>query len=176
MVLASGPVVLGTPHAHKDREGFAVEDHYHETREETDAFKEEHRVKPTARIFIEGKHIGGYDDLRKHFGKSVQKDGETSDQPVIAIFGVAFFLDLAIGWYVLDTVLTVQVIEWFASLSMVLLAIQKLQDIRSFSNMFLYYELLARRWFATVISTPSAILAASLARLSSTSKHELMCP
>ena len=39
-----------------------------------------------------------------------------------------------------------QAAEWFVSLSMALLAIQKLQDLRSFSTMFLNYDLLARRW------------------------------
>ena len=128
------------------REGFEVEDHHLTTREETDAFKEKHGVKTTPQTFIGGKRIGGYDDLRAHFGKSVQKEGETSYQPVLAIFGVAFLLGLAISWYVFGTIFTVQAVEWFVSLSMALLAIQKLQDVRSFSTMFLNYDLLARRW------------------------------
>ena len=128
------------------REGFEIEDHHLETREQTDAFKEKHGVKTTPQTFIEGKRIGGYDDLREYFGKSVRKEDETSYQPVIAIFGVAFLLGLAISWYVFDTIFTVQAVEWFVSLSMALLAIQKLQDVRSFSTMFLNYDLLARRW------------------------------
>ena len=128
------------------REGFEIEDHHLETREETDAFKEKHGVKTTPQTFIGGERIGGYDDLREHFGKSVKKEDEASYQPVIAIFGVAFLLGLAISWYVFDTIFTVQAVEWFVSLSMALLAIQKLQDIRSFSTMFLNYDLLARRW------------------------------
>ena len=128
------------------REGFEIEDHHLETREETDAFKEKHGVKTTPQTFIAGERIGGYDDLREYFGKSVKKEDETSYQPVIAIFGVAFLLGLAISWYVFDTIFTVQAVEWFVSLSMALLAIQKLQDVRSFSTMFLNYDLLARRW------------------------------
>ena len=130
------------------REGFEVEDHHLTTREETDAFKEKHGVETTPQTFIDGKRIGGYDDLREHFGKSRSqpKEDETSYQPVIAIFGVAFLLGLAISLYVFDTIFTVQAIEWFVSLSMALLAIQKLQDVRSFSTMFLNYDLLARRW------------------------------
>ena len=128
------------------REGFEIEDHHLETREETDAFKEKHGVKTTPQTFIGGERIGGYDDLREHFGKSVKKEEETSYQPVIAIFGVAFLLGFAISWYVFGTIFTVQAVEWFVSLSMALLAIQKLQDIRSFSTMFLNYDLLARRW------------------------------
>jgi glutaredoxin len=128
------------------REGFEIEDHHLETREQTDAFKEKHGVKTTPQTFIDGERIGGYDDLREHFGKSVRKEDETSYQPVIAIFGVAFLLGLAISWYVFDTIFTVQAVEWFVSLSMALLAIQKLQDVRSFSTVFLNYDLLARRW------------------------------
>jgi glutaredoxin len=130
------------------REGFAVEDHHLETRAQTDAFKTEHDVATTPQTFIDGQRIGGYDDLREYLGKSRSQpeEGETSYQPVLAIFGVAFMLALAISWYVFETVFTVQAAEWFVSLSMALLAIQKLQDLRSFSTMFLNYDLLARRW------------------------------
>lgn len=130
------------------REGFAVEDHHLETRAQTDAFKTEHDVATTPQTFIDGQRIGGYDDLREYLGKSRSQpeEGETSYQPVLAIFGVAFMLALAISWYVFETVFTVRAAEWFVSLSMALLAIQKLQDLRSFSTMFLNYDLLARRW------------------------------
>lgn len=130
------------------REGFAVEDRHLETRAQTDAFKTEHDVATTPQTFIDGQRIGGYDDLREYLGKSRSQpeEGETSYQPVLAIFGVAFMLALAISWYVFETVFTVQAAEWFVSLSMALLAIQKLQDLRSFSTMFLNYDLLARRW------------------------------
>ena len=130
------------------REGFAVEDYHLETRAETDAFKTEHDVATTPQTFIDGERIGGYDDLREYLGKSRSQpeEGETSYQPVLAIFGVALVLALAISWYVFETVFTVQAAEWFVSLSMALLAIQKLQDLRSFSTMFLNYDLLARRW------------------------------
>ena len=130
------------------REGFKVDDHHLTTREETDAFKERHDVETTPQTFIGGDRIGGYDDLRQHFGKEpIEKDdGETSYQPVIAIFGTAFLLGLAISWYVFDTIFTVQAIEWFVALSMSFLAVQKLQDLRSFSTMFLNYDLLAQRW------------------------------
>ena len=123
------------------REGFAVEDHHLETRAQTDAFKTEHDVATTPQTFIDGH-------LREYLGKSRSQpeEGETSYQPVLAIFGVAFMLALAISWYVFETVFTVQAAEWFVSLSMALLAIQKLQDLRSFSTMFLNYDLLARRW------------------------------
>ena len=43
-------------------------------------------------------------------------------------------------------IFTLRALEWFISISMCLLAVQKLQDVESFSTMFLNYDLLARRW------------------------------
>ena len=45
------------------REGYAVNDHELTSRAEIDAFKEEHGVETTPQTFIDGKRIGGYDDL-----------------------------------------------------------------------------------------------------------------
>lgn len=129
-----------------ERHGFTVEDHHLETRDATEAFKKEHGVDTTPQTFIGGERIGGYDDLRKHFGQEVKDEGETSYQPVIAIFSVAFLMALAVSWYAFGTVLSIRAFEWFIAISMCLLAIQKLQDVESFSTMFLNYDLLARRW------------------------------
>lgn len=52
------------------REGFEIDDNQLTSREETDAFKDKHDVETTPQTFIDGKRIGGYDDLREHFGKS----------------------------------------------------------------------------------------------------------
>jgi glutaredoxin len=130
------------------RQGFEVEDHHLTSREETDAFKDKHNVETTPQTFIEDKRIGGYDDVREFFGKSRSQpeEGETSYQPVIAIFAVALLLALGLSWAFFDDLFTVRAAEWFVSLSMTLLAVQKLQDVRSFSTMFLNYDLLARRW------------------------------
>ena len=129
-----------------EREGFIVEDHHLGSREKTDAFKKEHRVDTTPQAFIGGERIGGYDDLRRHFGQKVKAEGETSYQPVIAIFSVAFLMALAVCWYAFGTIFNVRAIEWFIAISMCILGIQKLQDVESFSTMFLNYDLLARRW------------------------------
>lgn len=51
-----------------ERRNFRVEDHHLTSRQETDAFKEKHGVKTTPQIFIDGKRIGGYDELREYFG------------------------------------------------------------------------------------------------------------
>lgn len=129
-----------------ERQGFKVEDHHLETREETDAFKEKHGVETTPQTWIDGERVGGYDDLREHFGEEVKEEGETSYQPVIAIFAVSALLALAVSWYAFGDLLTLRALEWFIAISMVILAVQKLQDVESFSTMFLNYDLLARRW------------------------------
>jgi glutaredoxin len=128
-----------------EREGFEVEDHHLETREQTDAFQAEHGVDTTPQTWIGGKRVGGYDDLREYFGQDVKQEGETSYQPVIALFSVALLMALAFAWYTFGTVLNIRTAEWFIAISMCLLGIQKLQDIESFSTMFLNYDLLARR-------------------------------
>ncbi len=44
-------------------EGWQVDDRILRTREEVDAFKAEHGVATTPQVFVEGKRIGGSDDL-----------------------------------------------------------------------------------------------------------------
>ena len=51
------------------REGFEVEDHHLQSRQETDEFKDKHNVDTTPQTFINDKRIGGYDELREFFGK-----------------------------------------------------------------------------------------------------------
>tara|TARA_R110002095_G_scaffold142846_5_gene123714 strand:- start:337 stop:570 length:234 start_codon:yes stop_codon:yes gene_type:complete len=48
-------------------EGYEVKDHHLTNREETDAFKEKHRVETTPQTFINDERIGGYDELKEHF-------------------------------------------------------------------------------------------------------------
>jgi glutaredoxin len=129
-----------------ERNGYEIEDHHLTTREETDAFMEKHGVETTPQTFIGGERIGGYDDLRDHFGKPLKGEDETSYQPVIAIFATAFLMALGLSWASFGTVLTLRAAEWFIAISMCFLAVQKLQDVESFSTMFLNYDLLARRW------------------------------
>ncbi|QFT58598.1 glutaredoxin 3 [Sulfitobacter sp. THAF37] len=129
-----------------EREGFAVEDHHLETREETDRFQERENVDTTPQVYIGGKRIGGYDDLRVHLGHDSAKDDGKSYRPVIALFAMAFAMSMALCWLSFGTLLTVMVIPKFIAIAMCLLALQKLQDVESFSTMFLNYDLLARRW------------------------------
>lgn len=131
-----------------ERQGYTVEDHHLTTREETDAFKKKHDVETTPQTFIDGDRIGGYDAMRIHFGldKPEEQQSDISYQPIIAIFSMAFLMALGLSWYSFENIFTLRAFEWFISISMCFLAVQKLQDIESFSTMFLNYDLLAQRW------------------------------
>lgn len=52
-----------------EREGYSVEDNHLTSRNDTDDFKQKHGVETTPQTFIEEKRVGGYDELRKYFGK-----------------------------------------------------------------------------------------------------------
>ena len=128
------------------RKGFQVEDHWLRSREETDAFKAEHGVKTTPQIFIGGKRIGGYDDLRRHLGLDVADPKRLTYRPVIVLFALTALMALAASAAVFGTPFTVRAGEWFIAFSMVVLAMLKLRDVEGFATMFLNYDLLARRW------------------------------
>ncbi|GAA3955348.1 glutaredoxin family protein [Allohahella marinimesophila] len=128
-----------------ERNGFEVDDHHLTSRDETEAFKSKHDVETTPQTFIDGQRIGGYDELREHFGEDVPEEGATSYKPVVAIFATAALMALATSWAAYGELLTVRAAEWFIAMSMCILAIQKLQDLESFSTMFLNYDLLAQK-------------------------------
>ena len=128
------------------RRGFAVEDRHLTTRAETDAFKAQHGVKTTPQVFIDGARVGGYDDLRRHFGLAVAEAGATSYRPVIALFAITALMAMAASHAVHGTPFTMRAAEWFVGFSMAVLALLKLQDVDKFATMFLNYDLLAQRW------------------------------
>ncbi|WP_417525216.1 MauE/DoxX family redox-associated membrane protein [Marinovum sp.] len=129
-----------------ERQGYDLIDHPLTSREETDKFMRTHGVETTPQVYIGDQRIGGYEDLLAHFGHEVPDEDTTSYQPVIAIFAVAALMALGLSWAVYETLFTLRAFEWFVSISMCFLAVQKLQDIESFSTMFLNYDLLAQRW------------------------------
>ena len=53
-----------------ENEGFEIEEHILESREQTDAFKAEHGVATTPQIFIGGERIGGSEDLQRYIAES----------------------------------------------------------------------------------------------------------
>ena len=129
-----------------ERSGYEVEDNHLTTREQTDAFKAEHGVQTTPQVFIGGKRIGGYDDLRRFLGKRVADPKATSYRPVIALFAMTALMAMAASYAVSGNVFTVLAAEWFIGFSMIVLALLKLQNVETFATMFLNYDLLAKRW------------------------------
>ncbi len=129
-----------------ERQGYEVEDHHLKNREETDAFKEKHNVETTPQTFIDGKRIGGHDDLLNYFDVKTLKQEGTTYQPIIAIFATTFLMALTTNWAITGGLSFIRVTELFIAISMCVLAIQKLRDLDSFSNQFITYDLLAMRW------------------------------
>ena len=126
-----------------ERQGFEVNDHLLTSRAQTDAFKQQHDVETTPQTFMDDKRIGGYDELRSFFNKSPAGQQGTTYTPVIAIFAVTLLLSLAFS--LSGAGLSMYTLELFVALTMAVLAIQKLQDLNSFSNSFITYDLLAMK-------------------------------
>ncbi|MAY58805.1 MULTISPECIES: glutaredoxin [Pseudoalteromonas] len=126
-----------------ERQGFEVDDHLLTSRADTDTFKQKYDVKTTPQTFIDDERIGGYDELREYFNKSPAGQQGTTYTPVIAIFAVTLLLSLAFS--LSGAGLSMYTLELFVALTMAVLAIQKLQDLNSFSNSFITYDLLAMK-------------------------------
>ena len=128
-----------------EREGYTVDDQLLTSREQTDEFKKQHSVETTPQAFIDNKRIGGYDDLRDYFNKPQAAQEGTTYTPVIAIFSVSFLLSVAFSFASDNSLLSMQTAELFVDLTMAALAIQKLQDLFSFTNSFITYDLVAMK-------------------------------
>jgi len=50
--------------------GFQVDDRILRSREEVDAFEQEHGVDTTPQVFIDDERIGGSDDLERYLGQA----------------------------------------------------------------------------------------------------------
>lgn len=148
------------------RKNFEVEDVKLRSRDEVDAFKEKHDVKTTPQIFINGERVGGYDELRDYLNLEQEGDEGTSYKPIIAIFGSCFLASLALSWASAETLVFSTVLMNFIGLSMLVLAVQKLQDITSFTNQFVTYDLLSMRYVPYAYIYPFAEAYAGLGMLS----------
>jgi len=144
------------------RKGYRVDDRWLHTRDQTKAFKAEQHVQTTPQIFIDGRRIGGYDDLRRHFGLAVRDPDAPSYRPVLAVFLVALLMAGASLLAAGRPVFSSQLVSAFVAFSMCILALLKLQDVESFSTMFLNYDLLARRWVVYAYIYPFAELLAGV--------------
>jgi glutaredoxin len=129
-----------------ERQHYEIDDNHLTTREETDAFMAQHGVTTTPQVFIGGKRIGGYEDLRRFLGKKVSNPKATSYRPVAVLFIMTAFMAVATTYSATGSLLEVRTIQLFIAISMSVLALLKLQNVETFSAMFLNYDLLAKRW------------------------------
>ncbi|MCV2885198.1 glutaredoxin [Aestuariibacter sp. AA17] len=129
-----------------EEQGYDVEDHHLTNREETDRFKEKHDVKTTPQTFINDQRVGGYDELRQHFGKQTEQEKVSRYRPVLVVFAIAFLLSVGSQLAFMSGLSFEKTVFMFVGFTMTLLALQKLQDVVSFSNQFLGYDLLAQRY------------------------------
>ncbi len=148
------------------RQGFVVNDHHLTSRSETDRFKAKYEVKTTPQTFIEDERIGGYDDLRDYFNLKQESEFGTRYTPILVIFSLAALIVCALmlkGGIAADTT---SFIMNFIGITMVILALQKLQDIVAFSNQFITYDLLAMKHVRYAYVYPFAEAYAGLGMLS----------
>ncbi|MFC5049858.1 glutaredoxin family protein [Rubritalea spongiae] len=128
------------------RHGFEVEDHHLSSEAENEAYKKEHEYDETPQVFVNGEHLGGYDDLRNHLGLGPDpKEGETY-QPVMAVFAVTSLMAIATLLSVENGFFVVRFVELFIAFSMCVLGMLKLQDLLSFATGFVQYDLFAQRY------------------------------
>ena len=126
--------------------GYDIIDRHITTQDENTLVKETLGVKTTPQTFIDGKRIGGNDDLQVFLGNhEPETDDDTTYTPIIAIFAVTALMTLALCWAFAVSVFSIQALMWFVALSMCVLAIKKLEDLEGFTTGFLGYDLLARR-------------------------------
>ena len=128
------------------RNGYEVTDHHLESMEANKQYKQEHEVDETPQIYIEGEHIGGYDQLREHLGLGPDPKEGTTYRPVVIIFAVALGMALAVTWTSLGALDGIREAELFIAFTMCALGIQKLRDVQSYENGFVQYDLVAQRY------------------------------
>ncbi len=125
------------------------EDNHLKNREQTEKFKKKYAVSTTPQIFIDDERIGGFDQLAKYLGAWTLKQEGLTYQPVIAVFASTSLMAAAqifnnqmngsqFSSYVF--------LKLFVAYSMAVLAILKLRDLYSFTNQFVSYDILARKY------------------------------
>ena len=148
-----------------ERKGYAVDDHHLSDREETDRFKAKHDVKTTPQTFINDKRIGGYDDLRDYFNLKQEDEIGSRYTPIIVTFSLAALVVVALMVKGALSVTLETAVMSFIGVAMVLLALQKLQDVIAFSNQFITYDLLAMKHIRYAYIYPFAEAYAGLGML-----------
>lgn len=133
--------------------------------DEASLVKDTLNVKTTPQIFINNQPIGGYDDLSVFLGKRSPNPNKKSYRPIIAVLVSTFLMAIALAM-AMGVLFSVQPLLWFVAFSMCVLAIKKLENLDSFSNGFLGYDLLARKWVPYAYIYPFIELLSGLTMLS----------
>ena len=128
-----------------ERNNYEIEDQHLDSMDANKAFKEEYGYDETPQIFIEGQHLGGYEDLRQFLGMEPEESAGKTYQPVIAIFAVAFLMAAATTWLSAGAFPPLRLAELFVAFAMTLLGLQKLQNLSAFTTGFVQYDLLAQK-------------------------------
>ncbi len=81
-------------------QGFLVEEHILASRSDEDDFKAKHQVKTTPQTFIDGKRIGGYNDVRRHLGQTALNFDAICERPPFFALGVIVCLTLGAVWFI----------------------------------------------------------------------------
>jgi len=105
------------------RHGYDIENEHLTAMDANERYKENNDVSETPQIFIEGEHIGGYDELRENLGLRPDPKEGTTYQPVIVIFGVTLLLSLATQWAFQESLSLIRTVELFIAFSMCALGI-----------------------------------------------------
>ena len=147
------------------KEGSQIEDKKLRNREEVEDVKDKFDVETTPQIVIDGKRIGGYDQLLNYMGKSsLKQEGETY-QPIFAVFGTTFLMALAMAWSRAGSFSFFEIITNFIALSMCVLGILKLRDLFSFTNQFITYDFLSKKFMGYAYIYPFAETLAGIGML-----------
>lgn len=126
------------------RAGYKVHDHWLTSRAEVDDFLQREEVETTPQVWINGKRLGGYDNVRRLLGKTDPRSSPY--RQIVIVFVIALLVASAACLDAFGTVLTPKVIQWFIAIAVTILALLKLQNVESFTNRFVSYDLLAQRW------------------------------
>lgn len=145
------------------RNGYEVSDHHLTSKRANSEYKKQHGYDETPQIFIEGRHVGGYDALRKRLGMGPDPKEGVSYQPVVAVFAVTLLMAMAVCHAMQGQWSVERFLELFVAFSMCVLGILKLRDLQAFATDFVQYDLIARQYVPyaylyAVVETGAGIL------------------
>jgi glutaredoxin len=158
------PFGIKSKHLLKSK-NFEIEDNHLKTRQETDDFKEKYGVTTTPQTFIQNERIGGYDELLKYFNKSSLKQSGITYQPIIATFAMTHLMAIAMTVRTYESFSIIVFVQYFIALSMCVLAVFKLRDLFSFTNQFITYDILGRKFLSYAYVYPFAEAIAGIGML-----------